>query len=103
MFQKRKRVENGYLMDLIIKAPCCICGRGNCDPSHVKTRASGGPDVEWNIFPMCRFHHTEWGQIGWKKFLMRYPIFKFKLRLKGWDTEGDRLTHPSLGASSCGS
>lgn len=60
-----------------------IC-RGPSDPCHIKTRGSGGDDVESNLIPMCRQHHTEQGQIGWVRFCAKYPKAENELAEKGW-------------------
>lgn len=92
MFQKKKRIVDKKLLKEISKLPCVICGSPESDPSHIKTVGSGGDDVEWNVFPKCRAHHTEWGT-GISKFLKKYPAFKTQLLLKGWEiNEHGKLT-----------
>lgn len=55
---------------------CCTCGRpgvlhdNGCyylDPSHVKSRGSGGGD-ENNIVPQCRECHTRYGIMGRRRY-----------------------------------
>jgi hypothetical protein len=41
------------------------------DPHHVKTWGSGGPDAE-NLVPLCRFHHSELGNMGTIEFQLKY-------------------------------
>jgi hypothetical protein len=43
------------------------------DPHHIRTRGAGGPDAE-NIVPLCREHHSEWGNIGSVQFQVKYNI-----------------------------
>lgn len=37
---------------------CVACGRQPADKHHIRSRKSGGPDVEWNLIPLCREHHV---------------------------------------------
>lgn len=51
---------------------CLICGRQPVDGAHVKTKGSGGDDVD-NMVPLCREHHQK--QEGRNKaFNQRYNI-----------------------------
>lgn len=56
---KRKRLDEEQYGPIKgwLKAKCCDnCGRpGPCDPSHVKTRGSGGK--WWQQLPHCRLCH----------------------------------------------
>lgn len=98
MLPKPKRTTNKKLIAQIKTLRCCICGAMPSDPSHIKTRGSGGPDLGFNVVPKCRDHHREWGRIGWKKFVERYPAFGMKLVSMGWvlDDELLGLWHPEL-------
>lgn len=96
MFPKQTRVQNRALLDLYHDMPCCVCGVSPCDPSHIKTRGSGGPDEPWNILPKCRTHHREWGQWGWKKFLKAYPIVWMRMKFMGWKEIEGKLWHPKI-------
>lgn len=71
-------------MDTFHQMKCLVCFKSPCDPCHIKTRGSGGHDKPDNIIPLCRKHHTEQGQIGWKKFCDRNPIVKIQLASLGW-------------------
>jgi len=55
-----------------------------CDPCHIKSKGSGGPDSRENIFAMCRKHHSEQHAIGIISMWNKYPIFKMKLSGMGW-------------------
>lgn len=55
---------------------CAICGKPGTlhddgryylDPSHVKTRGSGGGDLG-NVYPSCRACHQKLHKVGVKKF-----------------------------------
>lgn len=76
---------------------CVVCGRRGCDPSHIKTYGATGIDAEWNIVPMCRPHHVEWG-LGALTFLAKYPKVKHVLIGMGWEflEDGRKLWHPAF-------
>lgn len=95
MFPKNKRLEDRAFLDRVAKQRCCICNKWPSDPSHIRTKGSGGPDVEWNVAPHCRLHHTEWGG-SWSRFCKRYPSFMRWLTSRGWYVEGGKLHHPGL-------
>lgn len=96
MFSKKIRKSDKALLELIKAMPCIVCGsRLMVDPSHIKTRGSGGPDEPWNVVAKCRKHHTEWG-MSWSRFLVKYPAFAFKLRQLGWEWESGKLWNPNL-------
>lgn len=94
MFQKPIRKKDPKLLERVKSESCWICGRGPCDPSHIKTRGSGGPDEPWNVVPKCRFHHTEWGQLGAISFCAKYPAFALRLISLGWEIHSWGLRHP---------
>lgn len=59
---------------------------GDTDGDHIKTFGSGGADCHENMWPLCRMHHAEKGQIGTQTFISKYgdrtiPI----LKAKGWE------------------
>lgn len=85
MNTKNVREVNEDALQAARDKPCIICGRpAPSDPSHIKTRGSGGPDTEWNVVPMCRVHHTEWGKRGCLTFIRKHPAFGSKLYALGW-------------------
>ncbi len=95
-FPKQIRKTDPALLESIRRMPCAICGQAPMsDPSHIRTRGSGGPDEPWNVFPKCRKHHIEWGG-SWSSFLKKYPLFMWRLQKAGWVIEGDRLWHDGL-------
>lgn len=93
---KPRRLENRELLNKIKEEPCIICGKGPCDPSHIKTQGSGGPDTRWNVVPMCRKHHTEWGLIGRYSFVGQYPDFGKYLQLYGWSWDKYNWYHKEI-------
>lgn len=39
--------------------PCRVCGAAPPnDPAHIVSRGQGGPDLAWNILPLCRTDHS---------------------------------------------
>jgi hypothetical protein len=83
VIEKRKRVDDDQVLDNFRGKPCCVCGRPS-DPAHVKSRGSGGDDVEWNVVRLCREHHTEQHKIGWRKICDKHPALAIDLFVKGW-------------------
>ncbi len=70
---------------------CCICGkRPPSDCCHIKTRGSGGPDVEDNVFPACRKHHQMQGAIGFIRMFAKFPDFCNVIFNKGWAIGNER-------------
>ena len=88
MIPKSIRKSDENILKVYRKARCCICGLRRCDPAHIKTRGSGGPDEHWNLIALCRAHHTEQGQIGFWKMCEKYPFFRHVLGEKGWIFSG---------------
>jgi 5-methylcytosine-specific restriction endonuclease McrA len=71
---------------------CVVCGHSGdefnpLDVDHIKTRGSGGRDVDWNCWTQCRRHHIEKGQIGLIKFAERWPRAKEWLVKNGWEID----------------
>ena len=52
--------------------PSCVWHRLGSDPHHVKSIGAGGQDAD--CVPLCRWHHTEVHQIGWRTFEIKYGI-----------------------------
>lgn len=80
-----KRIQNSDLVERIKKLGCVIDSQecqGITDIDHVSTYGSGGRDyvtydkrLLLNLMPLCRKHHTEKGQIGYKKMIEKYPRY----------------------------
>lgn len=96
--KKSKRIKDPWLLREISGKPCVICRKpAPSDPSHIKTRGSGGPDEAFNVWPKCREHHSEWHGMGSLTFLKKYPHFAYLLQQVGWEiTETADLWHPRL-------
>jgi len=102
---KPKRLRDKKLFAEIKTMSCVVCGRppGNpanpIDPSHIKTRGSGGPDAPFNLWPKCRTCHIQWGK-SWVRFLEQNPRFRNLLARVGWTFTDEfgcpKLWHPLL-------
>lgn len=87
MFQKQIVKRDRELLDSYHDKRCIVCGRTGCDPAHIKSSKSGGPDEAWNLAPLCRIHHTESHKIGWFMFAKKYnKVYNYLLSL-GWKFE----------------
>lgn len=64
--------------------PCVACGKLPVDRCHIKSRGAGGTWAETNILLLCRGHHIESHQIGWAKFIRKFPAVGKELERKGW-------------------
>lgn len=93
---KPQRVENKELLSEIRKKVCVVCGGRPSDPSHVRSKGSGGPDEDWNVIPHCRSCHMVWHRVGPWVFCQKHPRFKSHLETLGWYWDGFRLRHPNL-------
>jgi hypothetical protein len=79
------RIVNKELLKQIRSKRCIVCGALDPDPHHVKSKKSGGDDVESNLMPLCREHHQEIHKIGINKFITKYPVAKYWLLNNGWE------------------
>lgn len=63
---------------------CLCCGYHIYDIHHIKTRKSGGPDLQWNMAPLCRTHHVEIHKKGLQWMCQKYPALKDYIAQSGW-------------------
>lgn len=83
---KTKRIENKELIKSIKEQSCLICNKSPVDVHHLTTKGAGGDDVESNLVPICRKHHSELHQYGLGKFSWKYPRIKeFLVKMKRFD------------------
>jgi hypothetical protein len=71
--QKRPRVEDAAHLKFIRTLRCCICGKPDPDPAHIRSanavygkRETGGAEKasdKWTV-PLCREHHDEQHDAG---------------------------------------
>lgn len=83
-FPKVKRKVDREFLDTFHAMRCLACNRRGCDPCHLKTRGSGGDDSFENVIPLCRRHHVEQGQIGFKRFCDKFPAVLSQIEARGW-------------------
>lgn len=88
---KPKRHVNRELLDSYHWMRCVACGRTGCDPHHLISVKSGGPDSEFNVIPLCRMHHSECHQIGLYKFSAKHRKVNDWLVEHGWSADDLRL------------
>ena len=59
--------------------PCCVCFKAPVDFDHLTARGTGSAKQnDFTGLPLCRWHHTERGQIGNPKFEAKYKIDLWK-------------------------
>jgi Na+-translocating ferredoxin:NAD+ oxidoreductase RNF subunit RnfB len=78
-----KRVVDQLLIEAVKRQPCTACGFPGGDAHHVSSRGAGGDDVPSNLMALCRKHHTEVHQIGWKKMTQKWPKVRIWLERNG--------------------
>lgn len=83
---KNKRIVNRQLLNTYNNQPCLICGSEETTVGHhLKTKGSGGHDIEINIIPVCYLHHIEQlHKMGLTKFANIHPIVIKFLISNGW-------------------
>lgn len=99
--RRDKSPEVLELIRLIKSQPCIVCGTTPVDCCHIKSKGAGGQYESWNIVPMCRAHHSEQHQLGFRLFLNRYPQVIVVLESMGWELIDEvnrmKLFHPRAG------
>lgn len=80
------RIKNQKLLSQVRAEPCVLCGKKS-DACHVKSKGSGGDDIETNLLSMCREHHRLQHYKGWKNFIDLHPRVEEILSEKGWRLE----------------
>lgn len=99
---KSKRKVDKKLLAEVRKRPCAACEEENgfgivIDAHHLRSRAGGGPDEDWNVIPLDRFCHAHLHAIGPYLFAEKFPPFAHWLEEQGWSFDDrNRLTHPQL-------
>lgn len=96
-YLKPKRVENREILNAAKRSRCVVCNRLGSDPHHIQSRGAGGPDAEFNILYLCRQHHTEVHQIGYRRFCDKHMQVELVLQSKGWHfDEFHKLIHTGV-------
>lgn len=97
--RKKVRVVNDALLRAVKTLPCANCGRNYCNTAHhLKTRGSGGGDIESNLVSLCFKCHEEIHKLKEIRFIEKYPEFEAVLKAKGGYKDGDRWRYQNLGA-----
>ncbi len=77
MFSKQKRKIDKALLDSYHEKICKINDKdcfGQVVAHHVKTKKSGGGDVESNLWPLCVRHHRSIHDLGVYTFCKKHGI-----------------------------
>lgn len=82
------RTVDKSLLSTYYRMPCVVCSKRPSDPSHIKSRGSGGHDIASNLIPLCRVHHVEQHKLGWITFSHKYPPVLKYLHGLGWEIIG---------------
>ena len=82
--QKKNRIVNLVLLKELRKKACFACKSSQVEIHHVKSKKSGGHDVESNLWPLCRLHHVEVHKIGLNRFVTKYNL-SIWLCKNGWE------------------
>ena len=79
-----ERIIDKKLCESYQGRPCIICGRSGIG-HHVKSKGSGGHDLENNLMPLCQKHHVEIHAKGLQYFAMQYQAVKSWLEYYGYE------------------
>lgn len=89
MIQKLRRIEDRKLLDSYHRMRCIVCnGLGSTVGHHIKSKGSGGDDVESNLMPLCARHHHEIHSIGLTEFSEKYNSVVHWLVAHSWEFDG---------------
>lgn len=80
------RIKNPQLLKEKREVPCELCNsHNNVAGYHIKTKGSGGHDIEENLISLCfHCHITKLHQWGLNRFCEVYPKMVEILKNKGW-------------------
>jgi len=79
------RIKDLKLLESYRGIPCAVCGSLVTCAHHIKSKGSGGHDVESNLMALCQQHHNEVHQYGLRLFVDKYPQVEHVLKSKGWE------------------
>jgi len=94
---KRNRIVNEKVLARTREKPCEACGRpAPSDPHHIMTTARLGPDLDWNLIPLCKGlqgYHRLWHDKPHSEFFERFPHMIGILLERGflWDSHFKKL------------
>lgn len=79
------RIKNPQLLKEKREVPCELCNsHNNVAGHHIKTKGSGGNDVEENLISLCFHCHEKIHRYTQKNFIEQFPKYKTILESKGW-------------------
>lgn len=61
------------------------------DPAHVKSVGSGGPDLPFNLIPLCRTCHVMQHKTGWVTLFKTNAKIGAALKNRGWYLINEKL------------
>jgi 5-methylcytosine-specific restriction endonuclease McrA len=94
--KKNLRIKNNDLLDQSRLYKCVVCKSVDGSTAHhVQSVGAGGPDLRWNLMPLCMSHHMEIHQIGLNRFSKKYTAVFLWLLNNNWFYEeyGKRWQH----------
>lgn len=68
---------------------CTQCGKTPSHSCFIRPKESGGPDLYFNLFPLCTKHMHEHLQLGTKVLAAKYRNVQRLLEHKGWYFDGN--------------
>ena len=81
-----KRIVNKLLLNSYHDEPCTVCKKEyGTVAHHIKTKGSGGHDVESNLMPLCVSHHDEVHKKGLNYFADKYYRARLFLLANNWE------------------
>lgn len=102
-FPKKVRREDLKLIEQLREKPCFFCGcPAPSEVHHIKSKKSGGHDVEWNLIPVDRKCHTEVHKRGLMYMMQKYLSAGVQLNKMGWSIDNyGRMRNHIYGGFEC--
>lgn len=97
MLSKPKRIINKELIEELKLKQCQFCYSNAETVHHLLTVGHGGPDIEWNLVPICHRDHEKIHKVGINGMIEVNPKFKWWLLDHGWEFNGRKWIKPSVG------
>ena len=72
-------------MKYATQGKCLTCDfNGSIDIHHVKSRAAGGSNDDFNLMPLCRKCHSAIHKLGRSTFIKKNKLSEYMVN-KGWE------------------
>lgn len=81
---KPRKISRPALLKHFRTLNCVICGAADPDPAHIRSVGAGGWDIDENIVPLCREHHSLQHSKGWMYMLRTFERLAAHFRKLGW-------------------